>query len=238
MEPIGRVRGLWRYPVKSMQGERVEAVDVGDRGVRGDRHFAVMDRRTGKVLSAKTEPALLSAAAVLAGVSLAMRLPNGETVLGAGPSADTALSAWLGRPVHLEECGPDERGVVETPETPEGDGPLHEFRTPPGSFVDAQPLHLLSTADLDGWDVRRFRPNLLVDGPVELGMTLAIGSVQLLVGKPATRCVIVTREQPGGVARDLGVARALRSRDLCLGVYARVVQGGRIEQGDQIRRIS
>jgi uncharacterized protein YcbX len=227
--------------VKSLQGERVEAVDVGDRGVRGDRHFAVMDLRTGKVLSAKTEPVLLTATAVLAGVSLAVRLPNGETVLGAGPGADAALSAWLGRPVHLEECGPEERGVVETPETPEGDGPLHEFRTPPGSFVDAQPVHLVSAASLGSWDVRRFRPNLLVDGPVdslESGVALSVGSVQLVVGKPAKRCVIVTREQPGGVARDLGVARALRSRDLCLGVYARVVQGGRIEQGSEVRTIS
>ena len=55
MDGLGgaRVTELWRYPVKSMRGERVEASEVGPTGLRGDRAYAVVDAETGKVGSAK-----------------------------------------------------------------------------------------------------------------------------------------------------------------------------------------
>src|SRR2546429_3409114 len=49
----GSVVGLWRYPVKSMMGEELNAAEVTDRGLIGDRHFAVVDPSTGKVAGAK-----------------------------------------------------------------------------------------------------------------------------------------------------------------------------------------
>jgi hypothetical protein len=50
---LGSVVSLWRYPVKSMMGEELNAVEVGDRGFLGDRAYAVVDRADGKVASAK-----------------------------------------------------------------------------------------------------------------------------------------------------------------------------------------
>ena len=52
-ERVGTVRGLWRFPVKSMLGEELEAADLGEGGVVGDRAYAIVDRQTGKVASAK-----------------------------------------------------------------------------------------------------------------------------------------------------------------------------------------
>ena len=52
-EPVGTVRALWRFPVKSMLGEQLDAADVGEGGIVGDRAYAVRDRQTGKVASAK-----------------------------------------------------------------------------------------------------------------------------------------------------------------------------------------
>src|SRR5215208_8032671 len=50
---VGTVQGLWRFPVKSMLGEKLEAVDLGEGGVVGDRAYAIVDRETRKVASAK-----------------------------------------------------------------------------------------------------------------------------------------------------------------------------------------
>ena len=52
-EPVGTVRALWRFPVKSMLGEELEAADLGEGGVVGDRAYALVDKETGKVASAK-----------------------------------------------------------------------------------------------------------------------------------------------------------------------------------------
>src|SRR5215212_6605503 len=52
-EPVGRIRELWRFPVKSMRGEEVDAAEIGSDGVVGDRAYAVRDRETGKIASAK-----------------------------------------------------------------------------------------------------------------------------------------------------------------------------------------
>ena len=52
-EPVGTIEALWRFPVKSMLGEELEAVDLGEGGIVGDRVYAIQDRETGKVASAK-----------------------------------------------------------------------------------------------------------------------------------------------------------------------------------------
>jgi hypothetical protein len=85
--------------------------------------------------------------------------------------------------------------------------------------------------------VRRFRPNVVVDGSGEdtwVGRSLRVGQAGLVVRKRTSRCVVVTRSQPEGIERDLGVARALRERDLKLGVYALVDRPGRLSIGDEL----
>jgi uncharacterized protein YcbX len=128
---------------------------------------------------------------------------------------------------------------------------LARFSTPPGTFVDLSPVHLLSTtslaslsADGAGYDVRRFRPNILVavDEPAPdfpeaewVGATVQIGSAAMRVTVPTIRCVVPTRPQPG-LELDRALTRQLATRtDRFLGVYADVVDAGVLRVGDEVR---
>src|SRR5207248_2277415 len=101
-EWTARVAGLWRHPVKSMQGEAIEAAELGASGLPFDRRWGVVDVETGKVLSAKREGRLLMGAARLVGDAPEVRLPEAEWMPVGKAALDDDLSAWLGRPVTLK----------------------------------------------------------------------------------------------------------------------------------------
>jgi MOSC domain-containing protein len=127
---------------------------------------------------------------------------------------------------------------------------LARYTTPPGTFVDLSPVHLLSTASLrslaaDGtpYDVRRFRPNVLVDTDDDdrfpesgwVGGEVDIGGVTLKVTNPTIRCVVPTRPQPG-IELDKSLSRQLAQRtNRFLGVYADVATPGIVRVGDEVR---
>lgn len=206
-----RITGLWRHPVKSMQGRPVETALVGPRGMVGDRAWGVRDVVTGALLSAKRESRLLLAAAEIHGEGLAVAVPGHGSV--GGSAVDAALSEWLGRPVRVELA-------------------------PEAAYVDEADLHVLTTGELGPWDVRRFRPNVVVDAPGALdhlvGERLRLGSVVVEVVKRTKRCAMPTMRQPG-LDKDIDVLRTLaRGRDLRLGVYAHVVSAGTLEVGAPI----
>lgn len=235
--------GLWRYPVKSMQGEARDEVEVGPFGIAGDRRWGVQVLESGRVLSAKREARLLLAEAATTD-SVAIWLPSGRCLSGVGPTTDAALSRWLERPVRLVEADPETTPTFESQaeEADDASGTV-TWQGRPGRFVDSSAIHLLTTAslravrlqrpDLD-WQIRRFRPNLLVDVPGEervedgwVGRRCSVGEVELEVVKPCGRCVMTTRTQPGGVERQLGVLQHLsRVAEGNFGVLCRVVQPG------------
>src|SRR5687768_533306 len=95
-----RVVGLWRYPVKSMQGEQLDVAEVGTAGIAGDRQWALVDQSTGLALTARRCPDLLFGAARLTDGGVAIELPSGEIT-----TDDAALSSWLGRAVTLQAAG-------------------------------------------------------------------------------------------------------------------------------------
>ena len=248
-----KVAGLWRYPVKSMQGEARDGVRLDERGVEGDRRFGVLDPASGTIISAKRDGRLLQARAMLIGVELTLRLPTGETALGTGPAVDAALSAWLGRTVHLVEARPGGRGTFEQPADFENDdSELMRWQGPYGSFVNSSAVHLLTTASLRAmgaerpdlrWDVRRFRPNVLIEAEgseaVEtalVGRRIRLGQVELDVRGPCARCVVTTRPQPGGLPRELDIMRHLSARHAAnLGVLAEVTRSGRVDVGQRVK---
>ena len=227
-----RVLALWRYPVKSMQGEPLDQVGVGDLGLAGDRAYRVLDPATGLVLTARRHPALLHGAGRHGpDGSIEVLLPDGSVADG-----DEALSAWLGRPVRLERAG---TGVEPTYESDDRE----RWGGPAGAFHDdgSVRVSLVGTATvgrLGDWDLRRFRPNIVVDGDEEdglVGRRVRLGSAILDVVQPVVRCVMVTRLQPGGIARDLDVLRTiLRERAGTLAVGAVVIRAGTIAVGDEI----
>ena len=104
-----RVTELWRFPVKSLQGERLDAVEVTEAGLAGDRAWALRDEATGLFLTARREPQLLFGSARLGDDGRAVvTLPDGTVA-----ADDAALSAWLGRPVQLVPAAAELHGTFE-----------------------------------------------------------------------------------------------------------------------------
>src|SRR3954467_11913812 len=182
---IGLVASLFRYPVKSMMGEELNATDITQRGLLGDRVYAVVDSSDGKVGSAKNPrkwPNLFDFRAAYAeppqtGTELpAVRvtLPDGRLVLGGRPDPDAALSAAAGRAVTLRGTPPAapvlEEYWPDLEPLPHRDAVTDE-KLPAGTFFDLAPVPLVTTATLDRlralypagrFEVRRFRPNVVV----------------------------------------------------------------------------
>ena len=228
---VGRVVGLWRYPVKSMGGEVLREVDVGWQGLAGDRRWAFVRsgvERSGfpwltirersdmsHYLPSFVDPDRPDRSRVL------VKTPSGEEL----DIVDQALAAELGTGAHVIK---QDRGVF-----------------------DVMPLTLLTTQTIAGLealverslDPQRFRPNLLVEAtetapfPEDewVGRELSVGELELRVDQRDERCAIVTID-PATTAKDPAILRALaRERDSCLGVYGSIVRPGRVAVGDLVR---
>ncbi len=185
MATVGSVVSLWRYPVKSMQGEELNASEVTEGGLRGDRAFALLDAAEGRVASAKNPrkwPHLFDFRAAYAETPrgegplppLRITLPDGATLSDEQGDWDRALSGALGRAVSL--CGAAPEAPVLEEYWPDIEGLAHrdavtDEAMPAGTFFDLATVHLLTTATLDRlrelypegrFEVRRFRPNVVV----------------------------------------------------------------------------
>lgn len=234
-----QVTELWRYPVKSLQGERLTGAEVGPDGLAGDRQWALFDAGTGLGLTARRIPDLLF---------LTGRLrPDGrvEVVLpdGSVTSEDAVLSDWLGRPVALRAAAdaPGERLYENPAEVGEDDEyDWDTFSGARGAFHDSSRtrVSLVSAGTLGTWDRRRFRANVVLSGEGEdalVGQRVRLGSAELDVVKQVDRCVMVTRPQPGGIGRDNGVLKTIhRQRDGYLAVGALVTRPGTVAVGDEL----
>lgn len=225
-----RVAELWRYPVKSMLGERCESVCIEPRGVQGDRLFATRDGQ-GKLGSGKhtrrfrrIDGLFGFRAHCRADVPL-IRFPDGREMDGNDPSIHEALSDALGLPVTL----------------------AREAEIP---HFDSAPVHLLTTASLAwlraalpeaGIDARRFRPNLVIEvpgsEPVEqswIGKRLRVGGVELQVCDTTERCGMVAFAQ-GELPKAPEVLRHItRHAELRFGVYAQVLVPGNVRLADPV----
>jgi len=234
-----RVAELWRYPVKSLQGERTGAADVGPEGLAGDRQWALFDVTSGYGLTARRVPDLLFLSGRLrADGAVEVVLPDGSVT-----SEDAVLSAWLGRPVALRAAADatGERRYENPAEIGEaGEYDWDAFTGARGAFHDSSRIRvsLVSTGTLGTWDRRRFRANVVLDGEGEealVGQRVWLGDTGLDVVKQVDRCVMVTRPQPGGIGRDTGVLKTIhRERDGRLAVGALVTRPGTVSVGDEL----
>lgn len=284
MRTVAVVKEIWRFPVKSMQGERVDTCTLGPRGIPGDRGWAVRDERTGEMRGAKKLPRLLQASARYAtepagdAVPAAqIALPDGTRFASDAPDAGDRLSGFLSRPVtlwplqppsavdHYRRSAPDNPDMMaelreifgRLPDEPLPDlsvfpPELFEFTSPLGTYFDAFPVHLLTTASLatlgrhaagSRADVRRFRPNFLLEavGGAELpelawcGSVVRLGGAQVRIEMPCARCVMTTVEQ-ADLPKDPGILRAIVGRlDQSLGAYATVAAPGAVAVGDTVQ---
>ena len=235
------VKELWRYPVKSLQGEQVTAAEVSAAGIQGDRRYAIFDAETGLGLSGRRVPELLFGRATTAvDGSVSIHLPDGSVA-----EDDAALSAWLGRSVILRsteevQAGADGHGRrfenVDDFEH-EATSTWHPFDAAEGAFQDSAraAVSLVSEGTLGEWPQRRFRPNIVLSGSGEddlVGKRVAIGEARLDVTAQLGRCVMVTRPQPGSsdqesIDKDLGVLRTIhRERGGTLAIGALIAVPG------------
>ena len=283
------VTEIWRYPVKSMGGETIDATAVGERGLHADRMWAVRDPALGAISTARRLPPLLRCTARYprdpadfpAGPGNApevvITLPCGEEISSSDPRVHARLSELVDKDVCLEPLPPlTEKELHRAPRETKAsiraqfgladDEPmpdlslfplsklarLSRYVTPIGSYVDAYPLHLITLESLAAmaahaptadFDVRRFRPNLVLDTGTDGGLPenswcgseLEAPGATLRGEIPTIRCVIPTRAQID-LEADPDVLRTLVAHaDRCLGIYASVERAGMIAVGDELR---
>lgn len=225
----GTVAGLWRYPVKSMEGSPLQSCAVTPAGLVGDRAWALVDRAAGKPLSAKRHPKLMLCSASFvdeprAGIvpPALMTLPDGSRARTDSPEAAALLSAFLG-----VDCAP---------------------ALAPGKHFDDRPLHLIADSTLRAFrtrtkldfDVLRFRPNVLLAVPGDeiveadwVGRTLRLGTVDVAVAKDTKRCVMTTLPQPG-LAQEHRILTSVVEAGAALGVYGAALADGVLRAGDAV----
>jgi uncharacterized protein len=229
--PVGRVVGLWRYPVKSMAGEPLAEIDVSWHGFAGDRRWAFI--RDGVTQSgfpwltlreredmshyspSFVDPAQPDQSPVM------VRTPSGAIF----DVMDAALAAEL---------------------HPRGARVMKQNR----GIFDTFPLSLITTQTIAGLGelvgarlgVQRFRPNILVEAAdpapfVEdgwVGCVLRVGGMSVRVDKRDGRCAVITID-PVTSERNPAILRTVaRDRGGCLGVYGSTVQPGRAAIDDPL----
>jgi len=206
------VAELWRYPVKSLAGERIETAELSAGGIVGDRVVHVRDAR-GRVVTARTRPRLLGLHATLG--------RDSEPLVDGRPWASPEVAAAI-----RHAAGPDVELVRY-------DGPER---------FDVLPLLVATDGALAqlGVDHRRLRPNIVIAGVPDLaergwpGHRLRVGDAVIAVAKLRSRCVMTTFD-PDTLEQDLGVLRRIVSEfDGRMALDCDVVQGGRLAVGARV----
>jgi uncharacterized protein YcbX len=223
------VTALRRYPVKAMGGESLLRATLDARGLTGDRWYAVVDG-DGRFATAKDSRRFrrrdeVFAYAATTGADGTVEVSRGGRTWRVGDAdLDAELSARFGDPVRV----------------------LPEQETP---HYDAAAVSLVGTATL-AWcarelgvdaDPRRLRVNLLLETDEPFveetwpGRTLDVGSVRLRVEERIERCRTIDLAQDGVATTERWLKALGGSRDLCVGIYARVDQPGDISVGDHVQ---
>jgi hypothetical protein len=239
-----------------MRGEALASATITQRGLVGDRAWALRENTYGGLVSARTWPAMLQLRASCVGepvtvsaVRVRIELPDGASVHSDDPAAPRILSEFLQREVRLER-------VRIAPLTPaEREAIMRGDALPPArDFFDEEVIHLIATGTLGhlralsggdhDFDARRFRANVIVDtgdsadgfvedgwlnGRVEIGDTLRITGM-----RPALRCAITTHPQDE-LPHDPAILRtAWQFHQAYAGIFAAVEAEGTVRIGDPV----
>jgi uncharacterized protein len=206
------VAELWRYPVKSLAGERLEAVEVAADGIAGDRALHVQDAR-GELVTGRTRPGLLGLRATLG--------EDGEPLVGGRPWEDEGVAAAV-----RDAVGPGARLA----------------RSADGHRFDDTPLLVATDGAIAALaeDGRRLRPNIVLAGVEGLaerewpGRRLRAGDAEIAVSHVCKRCVMTTID-PDTLEQDPGVLRRINeSFGGRIALNCTVARPGRLAVGDRV----
>ena len=228
---MGRVVGLWRYPVKSMHGESLAEVDVSWHGFAGDRRWAFLRSDVPQsgfpwlTIRERADLGQYRPTFIESGrpdnSAVVVRTPSGSTF----DVADPALANLLGPSAVLGVK--NDRGI---------------FDTFPLSLITTQTIRQLGQTVGTALAVERFRPNILVDATDDapfcedawVGSVLRIGGLRMRADKRDGRCVVITID-PVTMERDPAILRTVaRDRQGCLGIYGSTVEAGRVALNDPV----
>jgi uncharacterized protein YcbX len=244
---IGTIKQIWRFAVKSMGGEQLDACTVGMRGIPGDRGWAIRDETAGRLATGSRFPLLMQCSACYREPPVDGFIPHADMLLPDGVQIATnltdvnaRLTELLGKPVSLSRLdGSEEQTSIQ-------------LSSACGTYFDVAPIHVLTSASLEemrrldtaaDWNVRRFRPNFFVEtdagfqGLIEAewgGRKLRIGDVELLCEIPCERCSMANNAQPD-LPKDERILRTIaKEANTNLGVYASVIRPGKVRTGNLV----
>lgn len=269
--------GIFRYPVKSMLGEVLDASKLSENGIPGDRAWGVRDEVRGDFFVGKRSASLMSCAAWYANAANTpwvpqVRLPDGEVFRADAKDAAERVGRAIGRDVTLWPVVPEARQAKPRDDLTLADEmrdmmareqgePLPDFSNPSpellevysrnGPFFDAFPLLLLTQRSIDSlagaapdlqMDVRRFRPNILIETEESgrfpeqdwIGRSVRIGDAVLSIQSTCIRCVMTTHGF-ADISKEPRVMRTLiKEAEGNLGVYATVKEPGGVRRDDSV----
>lgn len=229
-ERVGVVKEIYRYPVKSILGESLSVATVNERGLIGDRLWAIKTLK-GKIGSGKTTrrfqqiDGLFNYKARYEDETLIITMPDGLDYQVGDKTINEVLTESLGIPVTVEK-----------------EESISHFDEGPISIITTSGLRMLSEELGETVDPRRFRANILIDtdsiGVPEqewVNRTIKVGnSVKLRVVSPLQRCVMVNNQQEN-LKQDARILRNLaKNHHAIFGVWAKVERNGEVKLGDEI----
>jgi hypothetical protein len=282
MTTVGTVKEIWRYPVKSMGGDKLQSAQIGARGIVGDRAWAMHD--DAEILSARHYPKFMMCHARYIDepgedriAKAEIDFPDGTKLNSDDPAVHDKLSKLIGTPVKLMHLQPtsdlqyyrrrarNEKEFMDyiwqqfgrepgepLPDMEKFPQELMEFAAFPGMHFDVTPLQLLTTASLAHmasrnpgakWDVRRFRPNIVVEtaagvsGLVEAGWAgkqIKVGALAMQCPGPTPRCAMTMQAQRD-LPFDKTILRSIvKDAEQNLGAYIVAMGAGTISVGDPV----
>ena len=283
-----KITELYRYPVKSMGGHRLNTITLTEQGIPGDRCWTLKDEQRGGIKGGKRFPALMGMSADLfaeptdenPSPPVQITLADGQQLRSQDANINEQLSAAVGATVTLWPLVPkdqlDHYRRLPAPEGQDNEAALREvfartadeplpdlsafpadlftYESPPGTYFDAFPLLIMSTSALAAmaqhrqqstFDIRRFRPNILLDTPSQgypedqwAGKAGRLGGALLKFELACPRCVMTTHGFDD-LPKDPGIMRALvQANGGNLGIYASVLEPGPIAVGDSLELLA
>ena len=221
---------IWRYPVSSIGGERIDRIHLHQGGIEGDRGYLLVDAFTGDVASPESTPRWRKALmlhAIYDGDDPIVTIP-GSTGMRPGEALNRAVSEFFDFSCAIVKVGDDISATSKA---------IPRYDVAPLHIITSSTLRSLASVLPDSRiEVRRFRPNLVIDTEMDeqgwIGKSWRAGLAQGTVTEATKRCGM-TMIAHKGLPEDPEILRMIvRRHSRFLGVYASVATGGSVAVGD------